>query len=502
MNRNKFKFLVFFGLILAFYYVFHICFKDESLSNVDFDSLVYNENLITGLYVDNSLCSYDSNTGIYYSNSDKLSNISFNSIYGHLDYTFSSMSNNIYSVYVYNNDYFYKFDLVVTDIPLVNIYSLDIEKHNPYSVKDFRSFSFLNEDSSNTLTKPVSIYINNILQNNGRKSFTSSAVMSQRGASSTFFEKKAYKIEMDKRFGMYGLKDDNIWVLDALVADPSKVRNKLSSDLWNLVNDNQSINNDLNSKFVEVFIDNEYRGLYVLKDKVDSGVTSISSDGLLMKAVGHLNSSAIDRLIDNKYSSSDTKVMNFEVKKSNDETLDEFLRIIRNYYINNKSYESTVNAFDLNNYLNYKIFVAFIAGEDNVTSNQYYSMVNADSKVLITPWDMDLTWGSYWNINRQILSEFLWDRDFSYEWLESTIFDDLDEKTMSLMKDRYWELRKSVLNMDTINSYLDSYDELLVESGAAKRDSERWFGYDVDFEIDRIREWAEKRLIFLDEYFK
>ena len=55
--------------------------------------------------------------------------------------------------------------------------------------------------------------------------------------------------------------------------------------------------------------------------------------------------------------------------------------------------------------------------------------------------------------------------------------------------------------MDTINSYLDSYKELLVNSGAASRDSERWYEYDVENEIETIREWAGRRIQFLDEYF-
>ena len=499
MKHNRIKILVFLGLILIFSYICHIYFKDDSLLNVDFNSLIYNKNLVSAMYIDNVYCSYDSNSNVYYSNSDKVSNISFNSIYGKLNYKVTSMSDNHYSVYVYDDVYYDKLDLVVTNMPLVNIYSLDVNKY-AYPVKDFRKFSFLNETSDDG-AKLISININNILQNNGRKSFSSSAVMSVRGASSTFFQKKAYKIEMNERFGMYGLKDDNIWVLDALVADSSKVRNKLSSDLWNLVNDNQAINNDLNSQFVELFIDNQYRGLYVLKEKVDSGMTKISDDGLLLKAVGHLSPGAIDKLINNGYSSSDARVLNFEIKKSTDETLDSFLRKIRKYYVNNRDYASTVEVFDLDNYLNYKIFVALLSGEDNVTSNQYYSMINKDSKVLITPWDMDLTWGAYWNINRQTLSEFLWDRDYSYEWLESNIFVNLDAQTMNSMKTRYWELRKTYINIDTIDNYLESYKDLLVESGAAARDSDRWFSYDVEFEIDQIHNWAVKRIDFLDGYF-
>ena len=71
---------------------------------------------------------------------------------------------------------------------------------------------------------------------------------------------------------------------------------------------------------------------------------------------------------------------------------------MRNFYVNNCDYNSLVTTFDVNNFFNYKILVSLLSGEDNVTTNQYYSMADSNSKILITPWDMDLTWGSFWYI--------------------------------------------------------------------------------------------------------
>ena len=129
-------------------------------------------------------------------------------------------------------------------------------------------------------------------------------------------------------------------------------------------------------------------------------------------------------------------------------------------------------------------------------------MVDENSKILITPWDMDLTWGLYWNFDSDLYSIFSFDRDFEDQWMNDNIINGMDEKTLSLLKDRYWELRKNVITIDTINGYLDSYEELLVNSGAAKRDSERWYGYDIEFEIQRIKIWANERIEFLDNYFE
>lgn len=474
------------------------------MPDTNFSNLIYNDNLVTGMYIENVLCSYDSRLNTYYSNSNNVSSISFFSEYDHLRYKASSMSDNMYSIYVYNDTYYDKLDLVVTDMPLINIYSLDAFDFDRYSINNLDVVSFNNSSEEEKKVTPIGISINNILQNNGKKSFSSSGVISQRGASSSFFSKKAYKIEMDERFGMYGVKDDNIWVLDALYTDESKVRNKLSSDLWNLFNDNQSINNDLECIFAEVFIDNEYVGLYTLKEKVDNSVTKNSDNGLLLKAAMHLWNDRIENFLQDPYvyyKNGNEMILNCEVKDSTRASLNNFIDRMHTYYSGRRDYDAINDVYYLNNFIDYKIFVAFIAGEDNITSNQYLSMIDVNSKVLLTPWDMDLTWGLYWELDVPLHSEFLMDRDYSYEWLESSIFNNLDSKTMSVMKKRYWELRKNTLTMDTINNYLDSYYRKLTESGAAKRDGERWYSYDLEFEINQIRDWASKRIDFLDGYF-
>lgn len=492
-------------IILIFVFVRLIlnCFKDECVAVIH-DNLVYNDKLVIGVYVDDVLCSHDNNSNIYYSSIDDINGISFYSKYNSLGHKATNINGNLYEVYVYNDKYYYKFSLVISDIPIINIHDLDIDKYNRFNYFNSTDFADMLTDSEEPLKaeRKVGFSISNILQNNGSTSFSSYGYMSERGTSSSFFDKKSYKLKMNNRFGVYGIKDDNIWVLDALYTDSSKVRNKLSSDLWNLINNNQKINNDLGCFFVEVFINDEYVGLYTLKEKVDRSVTRNSDSGLLLKATMHLMDDGIARFLDNPNNLYEDSILNFEIKDYAVKTYDRFIDNMYSFYSGARDYKSIFNTYYIDNYINYRILVALISGEDNVTSNQYHSMVDEKSKILITPWDMDLTWGLYWNLDTPLHSEFSFERNFEYSWLDDNITKNFDEKTFSLIKKRYWQLRERVITIDTIYSYLDSYEKVLLESGSVKRDSERWYEYDIEFEIERIREWVRMRIDFLDEYFK
>ena len=489
-------------MILIFICIIENCFKEESVSDIP-DNLVYNDKLVTGVYVDKVLCSHENNSNIYYSNVNDINGISFYSNYDNLKYKATNIIDNLYEIYVYNDKYYYKLDLEIFNIPIINIYDLDISKYN--KLNQFNQDIFVNalneSDQELKIERKIGISISNILQNNGKTSFSSYGYISERGASSSFFSKKSYKLKLNDRFGIKNVKNDNIWVLDALYTDSSKVRNKLSSDLWNLINDNQKINNDLSCVFAEVFINDEYAGLYTLKEKVDDSVTRNNDGGLLLKATTHLMDDRISKFLDNPNVLYKDRILNFEIKDYDKEIYAGFIDKMRSFYSGSRNYDSIYNTYYIDNYINYKILVALISGEDNITSNQYHSMIDENSRILITPWDMDLTWGLYWNLDTPLHSEFSYERNFEYSWLDNNITKDFDEKTFSMMRKRYWQLRKNVITIDTINGYLDSYEKILVENGSTKRDSERWYKYDVEYEIERIREWARRRIDFLDTYF-
>lgn len=459
-----------------------------------------NENLVLNVSINGNLCSYDKeNDRFYYSTNDLNYHKWKVKIYSpyNVEFLIKKEDDNHFILQVYSNKYYKNADLFITSLPIIDLQNLDLKKYISSDLL-FRNDMFQNNSDEQSLYESYYAKFNNV---NNIGPYKKHVNLKMRGSSSFNFPKKSYKVEFDEKVSIYGLPKDDKYVLDALYIDKSKIRNMLSTDFWNLINDDQRINNDLHGKFVELFIDNEYKGLYVLKDKVDKSVTQISDSGILLKSIFHFNDFYLEQLLNYDYSISNNVFLSFEIKKYNENSFYSIVNKLKDYY-SCYSFDCINSDFDVNNFIDYMIFVSLISGADNVTYNRYLSLYDRDSKIVITPWDMDLTWGLNWFDFSELHSVFYEASCFDIDWINDNITKNMDDQTLSLLKNRYWELRKDVITMDTINNYLNSYEKLLVDSGVALRDSEKWYEYDIEYEIERIREWAGRRIQFLDEYFK
>ena len=497
---KKYKYIVFFICVLLLSFLIHYnFFYNLKISDIDYSSNRIEDDLfVTGLSINDEIAAYDSDTDTYYFNSQKFNGKSIKVISPYKTrYFIEKIDDNKYSIFIYSNKFYQQRYIQVIDSNIISI-----QKFTPIS---HESFEIGNLELSGRDYSDIVFYV---MANDSRYVSSDDAYnfgrIRMRGASSSVYDKKSYKVELSNKVSLFGMEVDDDWILDSLYSDKSKIRNKLSSDLWNVINNNQAINNDLNGEFVEVFIDNHYQGLYVLKEKVDKKRTDVLDNGLLVKSIAHSTDLTKSKFIsdDVKISEvgSDMYIENFELKKYTNVSLNNFISMMKDYYIFH-DYDSINRNFDFDNFLNYKILVMFIMGEDNITKNQYLSMTDEKSKIFITPWDMDLTFGLDWE--SLSTGSGLYDIDvFGSDWIDKYINSDIDGRTFELMRKRYFELRKDVINMDTINCYLDSYKEKIIDSGAAMRDSARWDEYDVEYEIEYIRDWSLKRIQFLDEYFK
>ena len=153
--------------------------------------------------------------------------------------------------------------------------------------------------------------------------------------------------------------------------------------------------------------------------------------------------------------------------------------------------------FYIQNYNDYNLLINFIMAMDNFEEkNVYLSMKNMkeDTKVLITPWDLDMSFGYNWGSSETNLvedSETV--NNVSNLWTKSDYINDL-------LSNRYWDLRVSVFNMKNINEKIDSYYNLIKHS--IKRDNEKWLKTDLELETNKVREWIENRIEVLDEEFR
>lgn len=158
--------------------------------------------------------------------------------------------------------------------------------------------------------------------------------------------------------------------------------------------------------------------------------------------------------------------------------------------------EYILENFDLENYIDYKIFIHAICGNDNYGLKNVYCHVNdmsEDSKVILTPWDLDMTFGYAWNGE---WPTFLYEEKSSITKVDGLLTN--SEYINDALKERYFDLRKNILSIDNIFEIIDSLHESITY--VIDKDSQRWMKTDLDLEINKIKEWYKRRVEFLDSY--
>lgn len=505
MNR-KIKMIIFILLIISFVIVFFFGIFGTSLSFLSSKEIKetrkLNKDLITTLKINNIDSIYDKNNNIYYymvseefENNMYVLNLEVDK---GLRYKIVGETLNVINVdydkqikvIIYNDEYYYETKIQLTNLPLINIITED-------------------EITSNE-TETIFTYIN---CNKTEKVITNNSLMHIRGASSLKFDKKNYKINFvnknynnDKKIYISDFYYGDSLILDAIYRDPSKIRNVLATQLWNDIS-NDFTDQDMYSEFVEVFINNEYIGLYVLSEPVNRSNLNLnkSSNDDTSIVIKTQDWFTVKSNMNFKDINSDS-YLSYELKYPNDENLysiswNKILSKLANYYdlSENSSYEIIKSTWNMENYIDIIIFSAFTNNLDNqlMKNNYFYMKSLEDNEVYMQPWDMEYSFGLEYDryAERSVLKN-IEDYDKIY-----TIFKHSSPEINKLLIERYWQLRKSVLTKEYFNNLLDTYKNEL-NRGATLRDSNICYEYDVEEEIEEIRIWIYNRLEYFDEYIK
>ena len=107
----------------------------------------------------------------------------------------------------------------------------------------------------------------------------------KRGATTMNYEKAGYKLNLDHKKSFLGMRKDDDWILNALYDDAGLIHNKLSYQVWQKIASSNSVANDegISMEYVELFVDQEYRGVYGLSERIDKKSASLISHDILYK---------------------------------------------------------------------------------------------------------------------------------------------------------------------------------------------------------------------------
>lgn len=342
-----------------------------------------------------------------------------------------------------------------------------------------------------------------------------------RGNASRRFEKLGYRLELfydDGQEGndqaLLGMRSDNDWQLKAMYSDRSKLRDKLSIELWNQIADQTSTpaDNGCHMEYLELLINGEYRGLYGLVEPTDYKSLELDKDKDLIYKVAS-DEWPEDALFDLSEAEQSFSCAGVNIRQANKTYYPGIWEPFRTFW--NSGYEmesledldTLYRCIDRQNFINYDLYYNAIAGMDNRFKNIIYSTeMKADGTYTIRriPWDQNYSWGDDFEKGEEKdIKNIRYNRELYQKWLNEEVFRNMQAYDKQLPEDlkRTWQTwRKTFLKEDLWKSYAQEQMAYLVDSGAFARDTKRWPDSENQIGTKEIESYIDARFSWLDMY--
>jgi hypothetical protein len=342
-----------------------------------------------------------------------------------------------------------------------------------------------------------------------------------RGATSRFYPKFQYAVSMrddsyaktDKQ--LLGLRTDEDWILDAMFIDQGRMRNRLSTDIWNSMNNVPYINkepaalNGTRGYMVEVFKNNEYLGVFCLTEKLDRKQLKVKkATGMVYKAENWgVGSLFIDAPAYNN--SSDTwEGWEFDYPEIGDKPAPDWKPIANfaNFVATSTDADFTSQISSkvyVDNMVDYLIFINAVTAIDNYGKNTFFSFYdsNADPKFFYSAWDLDATFGrSYDGTYFQKTYPEYYFLAYNNNLLIRLLNVNPDNFRGKL-KARWNVLKNNQLSKSVVNARIEAFRKQLVLTNAGARELARWpLAQDFNTEANYMTNWYNSHYDWLDGY--
>jgi hypothetical protein len=521
-------------LLLAFICVFYIVKIDQNqyinckigtpkvIHKIETNANLTTENILQNLIFNGESLPYDTESSTFYlplsmddeswefgefTSGDESVTILFTEDFKTVDKLDAIANNQSFTFIAFTNEEYRYYNLVFTGLPIMNI------TINEGNLDDSAQI-----DMSLYSAKTKSNWVK-----------TSMANIRVRGNTSREFPKKAYKLELTKfdntgntvsnKMSLLNMRKDNDWILYAMYNDESKIRDKLSIDIWSQfgANDN-SFSCDYGTKleYVELVVNGEYYGIYGLMEPVDAkklGVKTASDasgqEYIYKRKIPYVLS--LDEFIE------DSDIITrcgFELKGLSNygqislQSWQPLINFIRVNSLSDEKYIKEIDqTIDINSVTNAWLYLQIISGMDHRAKNMYYvaKMTSSGIRLFFVPWDLDLTWGNvskgeeypplYTAFEPEILTE-----EVNWETGQRVIDLNVDN-SVSLVKDKWNTLRSSILTDDSLTKQIEALENTVVNSGAMKRDEVRWPDAAHTYDYSSLKQYALDKMEYLDTYF-
>ena len=421
---------------------------------------------------------------------------------------------------VYTENEYQQFELVITTLPLVEI-SLNHPPEDPdmpipdYDV--YGSITILDNQNTKSILNKV---------------FQSDVVCHMRGATTRSYPQNSYRLslkydslginERNNQKSLLGMDWDDDWILYAPYNDPEKIRNTLSTNLWwewGAKNNDLGMVNGTQGKFVELFIDGRYWGLYTLMKPITASNLLMQADEDPGKSEYYYRSISWDVVSHELFmdepdfipeGSTRSTVGRFELRYPQNPqpgyekwaVLDELTQVLEGDY--ETFAKELFNMVNEQSAIDLWLFIKTTMALDNTGKNLNFIAKRNGEKYTFyfSPWDLDQTWGMIWNEGYPLRTAVTLGPD---DPLESEFIFDRFIQTGNLaeiakLQSRYSEVRKSFLSDSVMVETLNGYEADIYGSGAAFRNTNRWPEAYFAPSMEKFKIFVLDRLHFMDSY--
>lgn len=372
-------------------------------------------------------------------------------------------------------------------------------------------------------------------------SFNGTVGIEHRGSASQFFPKKPYGFETrdgtDKsiKAAILGMPAESDWILNASYTDKSLMRDVLTYHLSNQMGRYAS-----RTKYVELVMDGDYRGVYVMMEKIKRDANRIdiaslkatdnSGDALtggyilkIDKNTGTSNASWLS-----PHRANHGMEINVMVEYPKKEVLtDAQYNYIKNHFtefenvLKSTNFKDPVNGYakyiDVNSFIDYFLLTELNYNIDafRLSIFFYKDRDSRNPKIKMgAPWDYDHAYGNAnfcrgWETNHwayDFIREFCPSEDKQVPFWWARLLEDRD--FCIKVRDRWQQLRQNQWSTGNITSFIDQNAALLNESQV--RNFQRWpilgewvwpnyyYGNTYQEEVNWFKNWTQQRLNWVD----
>lgn len=344
-----------------------------------------------------------------------------------------------------------------------------------------------------------------------------------RGGSAQTYPKKAYGLELwedelgseKKDASLLGMREDDDWILDAMYIDKARMRHRVSMDIWldfqdvHYIDEKPNAKSGVYGKMVEVFIDNSYRGIYILSERMDRKQLKLKEFeggadkfGVLYKSAywgnGTVTFNGYWEDIDpfsGYWDGWEQKYPDPEDEGIFWDPLSDFTWFVLNS--SDDDFKNQISSYlNLENAADYYIFLNLLRADDNTGKNIYLAQYDKEDVLFFAPWDLDATWGRFWNGNSTSPNGVLTNGLFA------RLIETDAGNFKNLLKQKWSDARNDIFTKNSLINYFEDYAELMRLNGSFEREYNKWnMDKLLDDEMDHINTWLDSRLLYLDDYF-